>query len=241
MARSPAREALNLYRRVEAVLRDQIADGVFAPSMRMPSEASLQAAHKVSRGTIRQALDALESDGLILRQPGRGTFVRRSPSGRQTRPRQSAAEALGTASLADRLLRSGTGPTPPVVQDALGLRAGSDCPFFIRTSAGGQRPVAIKRYLHPRFAHLQKALSEADDVEAGLGELLDGPVSTDPVWVEAILAEPRFAMLLKARPGAPLLSIWWVTRVAGAPVACSQMLRPGADTAIVVSPGWEAA
>ena len=94
MARTPARETLNLYRRVEAVLRDQIAEGVFASGMRMPSEAALQAAHKVSRGTIRQALEALEQDNLIVRQPGRGTFVRNRPSGPQVRPRLPVQEAL---------------------------------------------------------------------------------------------------------------------------------------------------
>ncbi|MEW5420354.1 GntR family transcriptional regulator [Amorphus sp. 3PC139-8] len=235
MAKASAREALNLYRRVEAVLRDQIADGAFAPGMRMPSEAALQAAHKVSRGTIRQALDALERDHLIVRQPGRGTFVRTRPSGKQGRPRLPMPEALGAASRARRLLRTGAGPTPPVVREMLDLSHGRDCPFFIRTSAGGQRPVALKRYLHPRLAEHLKGVAEAEDFEARLAEVMGQPVALGPVWAEAILAEPRFAMMLKTPPGAPLLSLWWVNNMGGAPVACSQMLRPGADAGILVS------
>ena len=235
MARSPARETLNLYRRVEAVLRDQIADGVFASGMRMPSEAALQAAHKVSRGTIRQALEALEQDDLIVRQPGRGTFVRNRPSGAKLRPRMSVPEALDMASYARRLLRTGNAPTPPVVREMLDHPARRDCPFFIRTSAGGHRPVAIKRYLHPRLAGHLKDVAEAEDFEARLAELVGQPVERGAVWAEAILAEPRFAMMLKTPPGAPLLSLWWVNRIGGAPAACSQMLRPGASAGILVT------
>lgn len=235
MARTPARETLNLYRRVEAVLRDQIAEGVFASGMRMPSEAALQAAHKVSRGTIRQALEALEQDNLIVRQPGRGTFVRNRPSGPQVRPRLPVQEALDAASHARRLLRTGIGPTPPVVRETLDNPPGRDCPFFIRTSAGGQRPVAIKRYLHPRLAGHLKDVAEAEDFETRLTDLAGGTVTLGTVWVEAILAEPRFAMMLKVQPGAPLLSLWWVNRIGGAPAACTQMLRPGAAAGILVN------
>lgn len=53
----------------------QIADGVLAPGARLPPETALGATFGVSRGTVRQALRALEQAGLIERAPGRGTFV----------------------------------------------------------------------------------------------------------------------------------------------------------------------
>ncbi len=62
-------------RRLYLLLRDRIVGGALAPGARLPSEPELSAAHGVSRVTVRRALDGLERDGLIRRQPGAGTFV----------------------------------------------------------------------------------------------------------------------------------------------------------------------
>ena len=43
----------------------------------LPSESELCDMFAVNRGTIRHALDMLEREGLIYREKGRGTFVRR--------------------------------------------------------------------------------------------------------------------------------------------------------------------
>ena len=41
----------------------------------LPGEMELTKAYNLSRGTIRKALDILASEGLISRQPGRGTLI----------------------------------------------------------------------------------------------------------------------------------------------------------------------
>ncbi|MGL4496250.1 MAG: GntR family transcriptional regulator [Beijerinckiaceae bacterium] len=62
--------------RLYLVLRDQIVSGALRPGERLPSEPVLAERHKLSRVTIRRALEGLERDGLIDRVPGAGTFVR---------------------------------------------------------------------------------------------------------------------------------------------------------------------
>ena len=55
--------------------RDRIATGGWHPQQRIPSEAELMRHYGVSRITVRQALQALEHSGLIIKVPGKGSFV----------------------------------------------------------------------------------------------------------------------------------------------------------------------
>jgi DNA-binding LacI/PurR family transcriptional regulator len=61
-------------------LRYHIQSGHWAPGSRILSETELQRQLKISRSTIRQALNNAEMAGLIERVPGRGTFVARKAS-----------------------------------------------------------------------------------------------------------------------------------------------------------------
>jgi GntR family transcriptional regulator len=45
------------------------------PGDQLPTEGELESKLMVSRGTVRRALDDLEREGRVSRQPGRGTFV----------------------------------------------------------------------------------------------------------------------------------------------------------------------
>ncbi|HXW01540.1 MAG TPA: GntR family transcriptional regulator, partial [Anaerolineae bacterium] len=60
-------------------LRHLILSGRWIPGSRLPSETELQRELKISRSTIRQALNNLETEKLIERVPGRGTFVASLP------------------------------------------------------------------------------------------------------------------------------------------------------------------
>ncbi|HEX7163438.1 MAG TPA: GntR family transcriptional regulator [Trebonia sp.] len=57
------------------ILADSERDGL-GPGSRLPTERQLAVDLGVSRGDIRHALAALEADGLISREVGRGTFLR---------------------------------------------------------------------------------------------------------------------------------------------------------------------
>lgn len=57
-------------------LRRQIRAGEYAPGDRLPTEVRLMADHGVSRGTVRDAYDALKSEGLVVSRGTRGHYVR---------------------------------------------------------------------------------------------------------------------------------------------------------------------
>ncbi|SHN46916.1 GntR family transcriptional regulator [Cryptosporangium aurantiacum] len=64
------------YRLIAAELRASIGRGEVAPGGRLPSEASLAAAHGASRATVRLALSELMQEGLVEPIQGKGWFVR---------------------------------------------------------------------------------------------------------------------------------------------------------------------
>lgn len=59
-------------------LRTLIADGVLGEFEQLPSESELAELYRVSRTTIREALNKLQQEGTVIRKHGVGTFI--SPS-----------------------------------------------------------------------------------------------------------------------------------------------------------------
>jgi GntR family transcriptional regulator len=64
-----------LYNQLKEILRNRILDGTYSPHIRMPSENDLGQIFKVSRVTVRQALNDLQNEGLIFKIHGKGTFA----------------------------------------------------------------------------------------------------------------------------------------------------------------------
>lgn len=69
------RQPVPLYYQLEMLLRKSIEVGTFDVGTPLPGEKELARTHGISRVTVRQALQRLEDDGLIVRQRGKGTFV----------------------------------------------------------------------------------------------------------------------------------------------------------------------
>jgi GntR family transcriptional regulator len=69
MSRSP------LYERVESVLAGDIANGSLPPETQLPPEDGLVQRFKVSRTTVRKAIQNLVERGLVEVRRGKGTFV----------------------------------------------------------------------------------------------------------------------------------------------------------------------
>lgn len=68
--------ALPLYHQIASDLRHRVLSGSWEAGARIPSEPELATLYKTSRVTVRQALRILSDEGLISREPGRGSFVR---------------------------------------------------------------------------------------------------------------------------------------------------------------------
>ena len=64
-----------LYSQLADLLRQRVLRGLWGPGTKVPSLEALVAEFKVARVTVRQAIDILTREGLLLPQRGRGTFV----------------------------------------------------------------------------------------------------------------------------------------------------------------------
>ena len=70
-----AKDHAPLYRQLQKVLREAIANHVLGPNDALPAERDFAEELGVSRITVRKALDGLVSEGLLVRRQGAGTFV----------------------------------------------------------------------------------------------------------------------------------------------------------------------
>ena len=68
-----------VFRQIADQLREAIRRGTFPEGEKVPSEAKLMEHYGVARMTVRQALQVLQSEGLVIAQHGRGVFVRNRP------------------------------------------------------------------------------------------------------------------------------------------------------------------
>jgi GntR family transcriptional regulator len=75
---STADAGITRYLQLYSILSQSLADGEFKSSRALPSEPDLVARYRVSRTTVRRALQLLEQEGRILRRRGSGTYAKAS-------------------------------------------------------------------------------------------------------------------------------------------------------------------
>lgn len=206
------RSPIPFYFQLTELLTREIEAGRWAVGDRLPSEPAICEGFGVSRTTVRQALAALESAGLIRREKGRGTFVARRDAGgwllQSAHGFYEEAERAGHA-VQSRVLRCEVESLPSWASDALHLPAGSEGVTVERLRWIDDRVVMyVLSHFPPAVAD---ALSGADLEGGSLYRVLeDGAgfvVAGGRRVVEAARAERELAELLEVEPGSPLLCV----------------------------------
>lgn len=199
-------------RRVYLLLRDEMASGALAEGALMPAEQKLAEIHGVSRVTIRRALDALASDGLIEKRAGSGSVVR--PRSRSAAPITGDIASLmpqlvemGRSTTA-RLISFAYGPAPSSIASALNLTEGAKVQTATRVRLVDDMPFShLTTYVPEEIA---AHYDEADLATTPLFELLERSgvmVHSAKQNVSATLAAPDVAEALGVSVGAALLSL----------------------------------
>ncbi|MCK6393492.1 GntR family transcriptional regulator [Zoogloea sp.] len=200
-----------LHRRIHQALRERILDGEWPPGLRLPSESALGTLFEVSRITIRQALGALQKEGLIYSQQGRGSFVSRPKAVQNVTRLQGFAEQMGAYGyeVRNRLLALAEVPADQKVASRLGLSKGAPVVEIRRLRLLDREPVSIEFTWLP--LDIGRQVARADLALRDIFVILENdcarPLGEADLALDAVAADAELAAHLKLPEGAPLLRV----------------------------------
>ncbi|WP_282946261.1 GntR family transcriptional regulator [Cellulomonas endometrii] len=172
----------------------------------IPSERTLCERFGVSRMTVRQAVDALVSEGVLVREQGRGTFVAPQPMDFEMRLTTFGEEMRRRGMRPEtRVLGTRTVPATPEAADALGTDVGAPLHHLSRVRYADGSPMSIEQHWLP--VALLPGLF-ADGAPPSLHDALRA-AGLDPSWGEETLtaseASDEEAALLDLRASRAVL------------------------------------
>jgi len=200
------------YYRLYELLSAALDDGTLPPQGAMPSEPELCVRHRLSRTTVRRALERLEREGRIIRRRGSGTYA----APRRTTPRfcldlDALPAALGTlqAHTTATTLRFERGAVPAALA-ALAPGLGASAYRLERLRRVQGEPLSLTttwlaQPTGPRPArHIQR--------ETSVVTLLAAPTAAVRCSIGTVAADADAAGALEVPLGAPLLRVRAVLR-----------------------------
>jgi len=98
-------EQIPQYRKLYELLRKHIIEGIYDEGSLLPSENELCATYQMTRPTVRHALDTLVKEGLILKQQGKGSIVRKQIQNIGILSISGTASAIGVRYLKTDILK----------------------------------------------------------------------------------------------------------------------------------------
>src|SRR5579875_1392771 len=155
-----------IYLRLRELLRSSIASGTWKPGQAIPSEPLLAEQFGVARMTVRQAIDGLIHEGLLVRVRGSGTFVTQFRVERELSRLHGFSEDMRARSMAPsaRMLAREVVPAPVEVSQHLSLGRREAVIYLQRLRLADGLPMAVETsYLNYEFC---RGVLDAD-LEAG--------------------------------------------------------------------------
>ena len=133
-----------LHVQLADIIREKVYGRDWGVGSKIPSEHELMARYNLARGTVRRALALLVQEGLLVRRPGKGTFVAEPGISHAAGSRPfSFAENLHEQGkqFTTRVADSWVTPAPPDVARALETPDDADVMFLRRVRSVDGEPI----------------------------------------------------------------------------------------------------
>jgi GntR family transcriptional regulator len=228
-----------LYQQLYTILRSQIEFGQLQAGDVLPTEETLTTTYHISRVTARKALQQLADEGLLVRKPGKGTFVN-SPKLEEPVRNLRGFDELMIEQMPDQVMDVPAfqiTPAAPSTAQQLGLNKGEAVLAVKRRHLIHRRPVALAHIYLPY--RLGKLLTPHDVATRPIYDLLATKagitVKRAVQRISATAASADTAALLGVSASTPLLCVMRVTYdIEEHPVEYVQLYYPGGQHEIVV-------
>jgi len=197
-----------VYYQLQQEIRRQIDRGELKAGDLVPSERELAQIYRISRMTVRQSLSNLVTEGLLVREKGRGTFVAKP------RIQLAISRLVGfTQDMQSRGMRSGSTtlafevcPASSEISEALGLQLEEPVIRLKRLRKANDAPIEVQTsYLPDRWFHdiLNENLENSSLYNLLSNKFNVSPKRAEEKW-EAIACPPEEANLLTIKKDAPV-------------------------------------
>lgn len=203
---------LPMYLRIRSDIKGKVSSGEFAPGTAIPSESELARHYGTTKLTVRNAIDGLVEEGIVVRLQGKGTFVSKgladeNPSAHRPRGFRDAQGGFKRAPSV-RVLANSVRATGPYYARLFDVPPASDLYYVRRLNCIDGEPFAIEGTLIP--CELFPGIVDVDISIFSLYEYyaLNGHEvvrATEELEVREL--KPREAQLLRGQAGDPALGL----------------------------------
>jgi len=205
---------LPLYFQLQEILRRKIKNREFNPGDIIPTEKELEAMYKVSRITVRNAINGLVFEDLLVKKQGKGTIVafpKLQEDGNTTLKSFTEKMKMQGKVTSTRVLNVLRIPVTDRLMEHIDIKFGEEIVYAKRLRIVDDEPIA----LFENYICTNTGLTEKDDFSGSVFELLEKKygikiISSEKV-IEAGLASKEDADFLKISAGDPVLIIRYTT------------------------------
>ena len=195
------------YMQLASYFKIQIQAEVLKPGDPMIAENELCAILGVSRTTVRQALNCLVDEGLIVRHRGKGSFVADKKLTRPINHLYNFTENmknLGYTPTSEVLTKEVTDKLPDKIANALRFPAGQQKAFhLVRIRCADKEPLLVEDTYIPYY--LCEGIEKYDFSNGSLYNILSNEYHLELYHanesIEAIVVNKKNAALLNCKPG----------------------------------------
>lgn len=194
-----------LYFQLKEIINRSIDNKTYLPGDILPSENELSDKYKISRMTVKQALDSLASEGIVKRIKGKGTFVAE---------KKIEKNIHGLTGFSEDMILRGMKPSSEVIQNCQisapqnvsEILSENKVNFVKRVRSADSSPIGIEESYIP-VSVIESISNEVleESIYNYLENVLDKKISYAKQSLEASIASADVAKLLGIKSGAPTL------------------------------------